>query len=113
MDRPSEIEAEEALQVPYDANDQVSVNEARKKLGRKKKEEQKITVALMSHPDGRTLVFNSIKCILERLPMSFDNINMTYFNLGQEYRAMALFKDVIRLCPKEFVLMLEEHASEW
>ncbi len=106
------MEAAENLVKPYDSSDPESVANARKKLGRDKKKERDIVAALMSHPDGRTLLFNSVKCIFTGQPYVFDNINATFFNLGQEFRARGLFQEIIKLSPKDFITMMEEHGDE-
>lgn len=108
-DTIQQLEAEEALEVPFDASDPKQVNEARKKAGRGKKKEREVLAALMSHTDGRTVMFGSIKCVLDGSPLVPGDPYSTYYNLGQEHRARELFKDIAKVCPKEMVLMLEEH----
>lgn len=110
-DPVQELEAEENIEQSFDASDPKAVNEARKKQGRSKKKERDILVALMSHKDGRTLMYNSVKCILEGNPVTAGDINATYYNLGQEHRARELFREIVRLTPPEFALMVEENKD--
>ncbi len=106
------MEAEDNAAEPYDSSDPESVKAARKRSGRIKKKERDILAALMSHPDGRYLMFESIRCILtSSTPAVIGDPTATYFNCGQEYRARHLFTEIVRIAPQHFVTMMEEHGK--
>lgn len=106
------LEASENIDKSFDASDKEQVNEARKKSGRKKVKERETLQALMMYENGRKLMFDSIKCILTGSPVVAQDTYSTFFNLGQEHRARHLFKEIVQVSPKEFVLMIEENKDE-
>lgn len=106
------MEAEELDKKPFDASDPEAVNTARKKAGRKKAKERDTLKTLMEYPNGRELMFNSVKCILTGNPMVIGDPHSTYYNLGQEIRARHIFMEIVRTCPEEFALMIEENKDD-
>lgn len=106
------LQAQEEAEKPYDASDPKQVNEARKKAGRGKKKEREVVAALMQHPDGRKVLYDSTMLVLERNPVVPGDPYSTYYNLGQEQRAKDLFREIIKVAPKEFIIMMEEHGSK-
>ncbi len=105
-----ELEAQETIEPQYDANDPAQVNEARKKSGRKRAREREQLQKMMSTPDGRAYVFKSIECILVGNPMISGDPYSTYYNLGQEKKARDYFKEVVKICPTEFISMINENG---
>lgn len=104
-----QLEAIDNAEIPYDAGDKEQVNEARKKAGRKKVKERETLVTLMQYENGRELMYNSIKCVIDGNPVVPSDAFSTYYNLGQEHRAREIFKEIVKTCPKEFALMLDEN----
>lgn len=104
------LEAEDLAEKPYDASDPKQVNEARKKGGRKKKREREFLHTMMQHPDGRFLMYDMVRCVVEGNPMVPGDPHSTYFNLGQEYKARALFREIAKISPDQLVLMLQENT---
>ena len=111
-DQIQTMEAEELDKKPFDASDPEAVNNARKKAGRKKAMERDTLKTLMEHENGRKLMFDSVKCILSGNPVIPNEPYATYFNLGQEYRARHIFKEIVRIAPEEFAVMIEENKDE-
>jgi hypothetical protein len=109
--RSQELEAEDLIAKTFDASDAKQVNNARKKAAKEKAEERETLEALMEYPNGRALMFNSVKCILIGSPLTPNDPYSTYFNLGQEHRARELFKEIVKIAPEEFTLMIEENKE--
>ncbi len=105
-----EMEAIEIAEEPYNANDPKQVNEQRRKVGRNKKERRARLIERMKTAGGRLDVFGEIECILKGNPMVSGDPYSTYFNLGQEFIARRIFKEVVKVCPDEFILMMKEHG---
>lgn len=105
-------EAEELAEKPFDASDPQAVNEARKKSGRKRKKQREVLQKIMAHQDGRELVYDFVKCIVEGNPAVPGDPVSTYFNLGQEYRAKALFMELVKIVPDDLIKMLKENLGK-
>lgn len=106
-----DLEGDELAQKPYDANDEAQVNEARKKSGKRKLKERDTLRVLMEHENGRALLFESVRCIIEGNPIVAGDPNSTYFNLGQEYRARGLMQEILKIDPQGFAKMIEESMA--
>lgn len=111
VDTIRQLEANELEEKPYDAGDEKSVSDARKKSGRKKAKERETLKTLMQYENGRELMFNSIRCLLDGNPVVPGDSLSTYYNLGQEHRAREIFKEIVRVAPKEFAVMIEENSD--
>lgn len=107
-----EMEALDGMREEFDASDPQAVNNARKKAARNKTDERNTLKTLMEYPNGRQLMFNSVKCILVGNPLVPGDPHSTYFNLGQEMRARDIFKEIVTVCPNEFALMIEENKDD-
>lgn len=108
LDPITEEEARELAEKPFNASDEKDVNEARKRSGRKKKRQREILKVMMGNEDGRTLMFDFVRCVIEGDPMVPGDQYSTYYNLGQERKARALFREIVKICPEEFVKMMKE-----
>lgn len=106
-----QLEAAEAIEKPFDASDPKQVNEARKRAGRGKKKEREVVAALMQHPDGRKVLYDSTVLVLQGNPVVTGDPYSTYFNLGQEHRAKALFLEIIKVAPQDFIKMMDEYGQ--
>lgn len=111
VDRAAVLEAEENIEGAYDASDPEQVKTARKKERSKKRMERETLQTMMQYENGREFLYNSIKCILDGDPVVPGDPYSTYFNLGQEKRARDIFKEMVKVSPKEFALMIEENAN--
>lgn len=105
------LEAEASAEIPFDAGDSEQVNEARKKAGRRKTKERDTLKTLMGYENGRELMYNSVKCLFEGNPVVPQDAFSTYYNLGQEFRARELFKEIVSICPEEFATMMNENRT--
>lgn len=110
VDPIDDLEATENLGKTYDAADPKQVNDARTKAGRGKKKERQVIAALMQHEDGRKVLFDSVRCLLEGNPLVPGDPYSTYFNLGQEHRARELFKEILKVAPENFIVMMKEYS---
>ncbi len=97
---------------PYDSSDEQQVNNARKAAALRERNELETLRTLSQYPNGRELLFDFIKCAITGIPTVVDNVNATYFNLGQEHKARDLFRKLIKASPGDFVKMIEEHEDE-
>lgn len=97
---------------PYNSSEEKDVNNARKAAALREANELETIRTLAQYENGRELLFDFIKCAITGVPTVVDNINATYFNLGQEHKARDLFRKFIKASPKDFVKMVEEHQDE-
>lgn len=107
-----QLEAAEEQEKPYDASDPKAVNEARKREGRSIKKRREAIYDLMKKEEGRALIHDFVKCAYDGSPMVNGDPHSTYFNLGMEWKARALFKDLMKYCPDEVVKMITEANSD-
>lgn len=112
MDAIARFEAERMAEKPYDSSDEQQVNNARKAAALRESKDLETLKALMLHENGRSLVFDMVKCCFNGNPMVIGNAELTYFNLGQEHKARSFFNKVVQVCPKEFCQMVDEHREE-
>lgn len=108
------LEAEEELkeqEEPFNSSDPEHVNKARKKHGQKKKKDREIIAALMSHADGRQMIYDSTFLILSTNPVVPGCSLSTYYNLGMAKKARDLFTEVVKVCPELFVKMMKEYED--
>lgn len=111
MDVLAQLEAADLVEEPYDASDKEAVTDARKRSGRKKVKERETLQTLMQYENGRELMYNSVRCVLEGNPVIPNDPYATYYNLGQEHRAREIFKEIVKVSPKEFAMMIDENKE--
>lgn len=107
-----QLEAEDNLVTPYDASDEKSVTDARKKEGRKKAKEREDYISLMDHENGRRFLWSFCAAAVVGNPVVAGDLHSTYFNLGQERKARELFIELLRVCPKLVASMIEENMEK-
>lgn len=101
-------EEQKAQETPFNSSEPADVNEKRKKAGRKKKKDREVILALMQHPDGRQMIYDSTFLILHTNPVVAGDSLSTYYNLGMAKKARDLFVDVVKVAPDLFIKMMEE-----
>lgn len=106
------FQAQREADKPYDSSDPVAVNNARKAAAHREASDLETLKELMRFENGRSLVFDMVKCCFNGNPMVFESAEATAFNLGQEATARRTFYKIIRVCPKEFCEMVDEHHEE-
>lgn len=111
-DRVQQLEAAEVPEQPFDASDPEQVNEARKKSGRKKKEEREDYVSLMETEKGRSFLWKFCAAAVVGDPVVPGDSLSTYYNLGQERKARDLFKELLRVVPARVAEMVEENMEK-
>lgn len=111
-DKATQLQAEEEIETPYDASDKEQVNEARKKSGRKKKEEREDYVSLMETEKGRSFLWKFCAAVVTGDPVIPGDIYSTYYNLGQERKARELFKELLKVVPAQVAQMVEENMDK-
>lgn len=110
--RPDQMEARDNREGVVFIDDPKAINNARKKYALDIKKERQAIFELMQHPVGRTFMWNSVRCIVESSPVVPGDYTSTYYNLGMEARARTLFKELVKIAPRQFVLMMKENAGE-
>lgn len=105
-----QIEANEAIETPYDASDPKQVNNARKKSSKKLADRLRVVEALMQHPEGRRWIYEMLQwCHIYGNPVVSNDTHGTYFNLGQENVGKRLLADVVTAAPDNYLKMIEEN----
>jgi hypothetical protein len=110
--KAQQLEAEDAIEKPYDASDKEQVSEARKKAGRKKKEEREDYISLMETERGRKFIWKFCAAAVIGDPVVPGDSLSTYFNLGQERKARELFRELLKVVPALVAKMVEENIEK-
>ena len=112
VDRIATLEAEELAEKPYNAADPTQVAEARKTQGRKKVKDREDYLSLMEHENGRRFLWQFCAVAITGNPVVPGDLYSTYFNLGQESKARAIFTELIRLTPELATKMIQENIDK-
>jgi hypothetical protein len=109
MDYPAIAEAEMVAEKPYDAGDAEQVNEARKKAGRKKREDLDVVHALMQHAKGRMWLYEWLEaCKIFSSPIVPNDTHFTYHNIGEQNIGKRLLQQITEAAPEQYMLMMQE-----
>lgn len=109
---PMEAEAELLAERPYDASDPDSVNQARKRAGRNKKNHLDFVQAMMSVPEGRRWVREMMEsCRVFGNPVVMGDTHATYFQLGEQNVGKRILQDVQNF-PENYALMMKEGKTK-
>lgn len=109
---PKMLEAEENIERAYDASDIDQVKAARKTARRKVAKDREDYVSLMEQQNGRAFMWKFCAAAIDGDPVVNGDPYSTYFNLGQERKARALFKELLKVCPKLVAVMVEENMDK-
>lgn len=106
---PAQSESEHLAEKPYNAADKEQVQSARKRTGRKRREELDYIRNIMSTPLGRAWMFNLLgACKTFSSPIVAGDAYYTYHNIGEQNIGKKLLQDINDASPDEYVLMLKE-----
>lgn len=112
VDRPSTIEAEDALVVAYDTSDREAVNTARKKDARWRRERLEVVAGLMDLKQGRAWMYALLDvCHIYQSPFYQGDPHNTSFRCGEHNIGLRLLADVQAAAPKQYIQMIEEAAG--
>lgn len=113
---PIEAEAELIAEEPFDASDPIAVNRARKKAGRKKKNNLEFVEAMMSVPQGRKWLYNFMEsCAVFGNPLvhgvdgHVDPL-ATHFRLGEQNAGKRVLSDLQNF-PDYYAAMMRESKN--
>lgn len=110
-DIPREAEANALIEQTFDASDPLQVNNARKKAGRKKREDLDFIQGVMSLAQGRKWVYEFLKeCDVYGNPIVQGDTHATYFNLGKRNIGQLLLQDVQQF--DDYYLKMLKEARE-
>ena len=110
VDEARIAEAELIAEKPYDASDPEQVNNARKKSGRRKKENLDFIRAMMTIPDGRKWAYEQlVKCNVFSTPFMHGSTDGTAFNCGMQNWGLQFLADITTSAPDKYVDMLKEN----
>ncbi len=108
-DNAAIAEAEMLAEKGYDASDPEQVNQARKKAGRKKKEELDFVSAIMSVPQGRAWMYGLLAaCKVFGSPIVQGDPYFTYHNIGEQNIGKKLLQEINDAAPDEYIMMMRE-----
>lgn len=107
-DIPATVEAENNLEIAYDASDPEQVNTSRKKAGRNRRARLEFVEGMMTLPQGRKWLWELMgKCFIHGNPVVHGDTHATFFNLGQQNIGKLVLQDV-QMFPELYVLMVKE-----
>lgn len=102
-------ENEEQLAPSYDAGDKRSVNTARKKAARKKKQRLEVVAAIMAQPQGRSYMYEYLtRCSTFTTPFVEGMPDKTAFNAGRQSVGHDLQADIMAAAPEMYWVMVKE-----
>lgn len=108
-DIPATVEAEQNLEVEYDASDPAAVNKARQKSSRTRRARLEFVEGMLTLPQGRAWLFNLMdKCFIFGNAVVQNDTHATYFNLGQQNIGKLVLQDV-QAFPELYVTMINEN----
>lgn len=111
VDPIAQFEKERMEAKPYDSGDEQQVNNARKAAALRERNRLETMKTLMMYPNSRAVVYDMVKCAIDGCPTRLDSHEATYYNLGLEAKARQILQDIIKIAPKEFVLLMEENED--
>lgn len=112
VDRPAMVEAEDNLAVPYDTSNPEHVNAARKKSGRKRRDDLSVVGALMETRQGRAWVYGKLAAAhIWQQSFIQGSPDGTAFREGERNQGLQLLAEVQASAPQEYVTMCEEAAG--
>lgn len=108
----AEEETEEQVVQSYDAADKKSVNTARKKAARKKKQRLEVVQAIMAQPQGRAFMYDYLaRCSVFTTPFVAGQPDLTSFNAGRQSIGHDLQADIMAVAPEMYWMMVQEAKS--
>ena len=111
-DRPALIEAETNLEEPYDTSSPEQVNAARKKSGRKRRDDLSVVGALMETRQGRAWIYGKLAgAHIWQQSFIQGSPDGTAFREGERNQGLQLLAEVQAASPQEYVTMCEEAAG--
>lgn len=100
---------EEQVVQSYDAGDKRSVNTARKKAARKKKQRLEVVAAIMEQPQGRAYMYEYLtRCSTFTTPFVEGLPDKTAFNAGRQSVGHDLQADIMAAAPEMYWVMVKE-----
>lgn len=108
-DNAAIAEAELITEKPFDASDPKQVNEARKRAGRKKRNDLDFIKAIMTVQEGRAWMLDLLNtCNIFGNPVVTGDPYFTYHNIGSQNIGKKLLQDINEAAPDEYVMMMKE-----
>lgn len=109
-DKIRQLEAENEVEIPYDASDPKQVNTARKKASRKLSEKLEFVKAMMELTQGRKYLWDIMfACDVFGNPVGIDPYD-TYWKLGKQNMGKLILMDV-QTFPDLYVKMVAENKQ--
>lgn len=113
MDHSLRAEAELIAEKPYDAGDPEQVNQARKRAGRKKRDELDFMKHIMEMQQGRAWMYKLLEdCKCFGSPIVPGDPYFTYHNIGEQNIGKRLLIEINEAAPEEYVLMMREAKTD-
>lgn len=107
-----EAEAKLSQEKPYNAADEKSVNEARKRAGRKKIEDLNIIKAMMDLLEGRKYLYELMEaCHIFGNCFYGEEPNKTAFSLGERNVGLRVLAHIMESAPDLYTQMCKENKS--
>lgn len=94
---------------PYNADDRVQVNKARKKAAREKAQRNEVIQGIMSVKEGRKWVNHILEfCCMFGDPHVIGDVYATHINIGMANAGKMIWAEVEEASPESCSLMLKE-----
>ena len=108
-DRAAIAEAEDVLTVPYDTADAATVNAARKKDARKRRERLDVVAGLMDLKQGRAWMHDFLAaCHIFQTTFVAGQMDMSAFREGERNMGLRILADVMAAAPEKYIVMMDE-----
>lgn len=111
-DPVAENEAEEVSEEAYDSSDPKSVNDARKRSARKRRERLEMVRVAMSSENGRAWFYDLLEfCHMWTTSFQQNDPHFTSFREGERNIGLKVLADIMAASPDQYVTMVKEAKS--